>query len=65
MDALSEAIDGGRGFPAGLFWIRPAEGVVFSRVNQLMEEAKACGIQAQFVEAETFDELMGDLLVLE
>ena len=65
MDALFEGLGDGHGFPHGLFWFKPAESKVFPRVGELITSARSKGIQAEIIEAETFDELMGDLLVLE
>jgi len=62
MHALREAIDGGNGFPRGLFWFhRPGEPVL-PAVTTLIREAEKAGIQAALVEAETFDEVLGDLV---
>ncbi|MEP0548924.1 MAG: SIR2 family protein [Rhodothermales bacterium] len=65
MDTLEEAIDDGHGYPDGLFWFSKTGAPVFSRVTQLIEKARSAGIEAYLIESETFDELMGDLLVLE
>lgn len=65
MDALEEAIDDGRGYPDGLYWFSKTGAPVLSRVTQLIDNARSAGIEAHLIEAETFDELMGDLLVLE
>lgn len=64
MDALEEAIDGGKGFPAGLFWFYRSDAVLFDRVSQLISAASAKGIDAHLIEVATFDELMADLLLL-
>jgi NAD-dependent SIR2 family protein deacetylase len=64
MAALEEAIDGGRGFPAGLFWFVRTGADVFSRVTALIQSAQEAGIDAHLVEIETFDALFGDLLLL-
>jgi NAD-dependent SIR2 family protein deacetylase len=61
MDALEEAARMLGAFPAGLFWMVRSEGVVFDRVERLIETARAAGIDAHLVEVETFDELLGDL----
>lgn len=65
MDALFDGIEEGRGFPFGLFWFHRADNAVLPRVGDLIDSAKSKGIQAEIVEVETFDEVMGDLLVLD
>lgn len=64
MDALEAAIDGGRGFPAGLFWFYRSDTPLRDRIPKLIESASAQGIEAHLIEVETFDELMADLLIL-
>jgi NAD-dependent SIR2 family protein deacetylase len=64
MQVLEDAVAAGRAFPQGLFWIHRS-GPVPARVAQLIERARAAGVDAHLVEAETFDELLGDLLLLE
>ena len=65
MHALETAIDGGRGYPNGLYWIHRAGSAPHPRVTQLLELVRSSGREAELVEAETFDELMGDLQALE
>lgn len=65
MDTLEEAIDEGRGYPDGLYWFNKTGSPVFGRVTQLIESAQRAGVEAHLIESETFDELMGDLLILE
>lgn len=65
MDALAEAIDGGRGYPGGLFWFHRGETEPLPAVVDLLNAARAAGIQAELIACETFDELMADLLLLE
>lgn len=62
MDALSEALDGGRGFPNGLFWFKRSDEVPFSAVSELIAEARRLGVDAHIIENETFDELLFDLV---
>lgn len=64
MDALEEGIHGGRGYPLGLFWFHRPETPPLPRVTQLIELASASGTEASLIEAETFDEVMGDTLLL-
>lgn len=65
MDALEAAIDEGHGYPDGLFWFSKSGAPVLHRVHQLIDKAVAAGVDAHIIESETFDELMGDVLVLE
>lgn len=65
MEALEQAIDEGRGYPSGLFWICPPGVSPFGRANTLIEKAKAVGIQAYQIEANNFDEFMADLLLMQ
>jgi hypothetical protein len=61
MQALeAAAVDGG--YPAGLFWIHRGETPPLPRVQALIATAASAGIDAAIVEAETFDELLGDVL---
>lgn len=64
MKCLENAIAGGKGFPAGLFWIQRSDSYTFLRVSQLISKAKELGIDAHIVKAETFDELLSDLINL-
>ena len=65
IDALAEAIDGGRGYPAGLFWFHRGEAEPLPAVVGLLDAARDAGVQAELIACETFDELMADLLLLE
>jgi hypothetical protein len=62
MAALEEAISGGHGYPNGLFWFHRPGSVLLDPVSQLIERAKSAGVQAWVIEAQTFDELMGDVV---
>jgi SIR2-like domain len=62
MEALTEALDEGRGFPGGLFWFKRGQDTPYSAVTALITRARAFGIDAHLVEAESFDELFSDLL---
>lgn len=62
MDALSDGLDNGRGFPNGLFWFHRPDAEIFPAVKTLIEGAKQLGVQADLIEAETFDEVLGDLV---
>ncbi|MCL4543145.1 MAG: SIR2 family protein [Chloroflexi bacterium] len=65
MEALHEAIDGGHGYPSGLFWFYRAQSPCLLSVTALIASAAAKGIQADLIPVETFDELMADLLLLQ
>jgi NAD-dependent SIR2 family protein deacetylase len=60
--ALEEAIDEGRGYPGGLFWFQRPDSVPFPAVEALIAKADKAGIQAKFIEVQTFDELLGDII---
>lgn len=62
MDALREALDGGRGFPNGLFWFRRSGEAPFEKVTELIRDARRQGVDAHFIDNETFDELLSDLV---
>ena len=64
MDVMEESLDGGKGFPQGLFWIHRPDSPPAPRVLRLMERAKELSVDAHLIEVETFDELMADLLLL-
>lgn len=62
MDALREALDGGRGFPNGLFWFKRSAEALFETVTEFIVEARSLGVDAHLINNETFDELMSDLV---
>jgi hypothetical protein len=62
LDALEAGLDAGAGYPGGLFWFRRSGSDVPARVSRLLKGARALGIKAGFVEVETFDEAMGDIV---
>lgn len=63
MNTLAEALQAKNPFPHGLFWfIQPGEQPI-PAVQSLIIRTQKAGIQAAFVEASTFDELMADLLL--
>ena len=41
MEALTEALDEGRGFPSGLFWFRRAQDDPYPTVVELIKNAQA------------------------
>ncbi len=61
MRSLSDAAVEG-GFPQGLFWIHRGPEPPLDSVQQLIDKAVAVGIDAAIVEADTFDEVLGDVL---
>lgn len=61
LDALVDGLAAGAGFPGGLFWFRRPGSEVPPRVRCLVTGARELGIKAGFVEADTFDEAMGDI----
>lgn len=62
MAALVDALDSGRGFPGGLFWFKRSQDASYPAVTALIAKARALGVDAHLVEAESFDELFSDLL---
>lgn len=61
MQALSDAaVDGG--FPQGLFWVHRGPTEPLEAVQELIRKAATVGIDAHIVLAETFDELLGDVV---
>ncbi len=60
MAALEEAIDGGRGYPSGLFWF--TRNGASARVVSFVEKARAAGVDAHLITVETFDELLADIV---
>ncbi len=64
MESIEEAIDGGRGFPSGLFWFHRPEAECLDGVRDLLAKAAVAGIDAHLIESQTFDELMADVISL-
>jgi NAD-dependent SIR2 family protein deacetylase len=62
MAALEEAIDGGYGYPGGLFWFQRPDSPIFPAVADLLEKATKAGVHAELLEVQTFDELLGDII---
>ncbi len=63
MEALSVAVEQADVFPAGLVWIHRDPDPPGGRPAELLDRAAARGIQVAWVQAGTFDELMGSVLV--
>lgn len=64
MEMLENAVQGEHSYPNGLFWFHRPDGNPPDRVRQLIEKARATGIDAHLIESETFDELVSDTLLL-
>lgn len=62
LEVLQEAIERGQGFPTGLFWLHRGGSPILPSVVDLVERAKNAGIQAEVIEIQTFDELLGDIV---
>lgn len=62
MGALTDALKAEHPFPSGLFWFKRFNEEPFSAVSDFMAAARAKGVAAHFIEVETFDELMGDIV---
>lgn len=64
MEALIEAIDGGKGYPSGLFWFHRPDTPCLPRVFELIDRAQESGIEAHLIDIETFDELLADIILM-
>jgi hypothetical protein len=62
MEALQGAINNGCGFPNGLFWVVRGQDNLYEGVSRLIEAAKTAGVDAAFVQAESFDEFLSDIV---
>ena len=62
MATLTEALNGGRGFPNGLFWFKRSEETPYGEVTDLIATAQKLGVDAHIIENEAFDELMSDIV---
>ena len=60
MRALTDALEGHSPFPAGIRWVRSGR-EPFQAVHEFLDRAASRGVDARFVEAETFDELAADV----
>jgi hypothetical protein len=65
MDALEDVLNDARPYPHGLFWFTRPRGIVFQRVADFIGRAQTVGVDAHIIEAESFEELMSDLILLE
>jgi len=64
MDALEGGLDASRMFPHGIFWITPPGSTMYPRVQTFLSRAAEKGVEVHQVDANNFDELMSDLLVM-
>jgi hypothetical protein len=62
MDALGDALNAEHPFPSGLFWFTRFNEEPYSAVVAFMEAARAKDVPAHFIQVETFDELMSDIV---
>jgi len=62
MSVLEEALNDGAGFPNGLFWFVREQDTPYPGVVELVRSARHLGIDANFVQAGSFDELLSDIL---
>jgi SIR2-like domain len=62
IEALQGAINDGSGFPNGLFWVVRGQDNIYEGVSRLIEAAKTAGVDAAFVQAESFDEFLSDIV---
>ena len=58
MKLLRSVLDGGNAYPHGLFWTGLRGSTSSPAVEQLLQEAEKAGVNACYVEIETFDALM-------
>ena len=58
MEVLHRVLDGGNAFPHGLLWTGLKGSAVSPAVERLLQEAERAGVNARYVEIETFDALM-------
>lgn len=62
LEVLDKAISENSGFPNGLFWFMRGYDTPYKGVIDLIEKAKKYGIDADFVKAGSFDELLSDII---
>lgn len=61
MTMFREAMDQNNAFPHGFFWTVPRLCEIAESVQELLEEARNKGIQANIVESGTFDEMLSKI----
>jgi hypothetical protein len=62
MEALTSALDGGKGFSGGLFWFKRGQDQPCQAVLDLIANARGLGIDAHIIDNESFDELLSDIV---
>ena len=63
MGTLTEALEGPTPFSAGVRWVVRAGREPFAAVREFIDRATSNGVDARFVQAETFDELAADIAI--
>ena len=58
MDLFQRALAGANPFPHGFFWTGRKGITVLPRVRELIDDANALGVEAEYIEVDTFDALM-------
>lgn len=61
MEVLTNALHSDDPFPGGLYWITRPGTALLPMVSDLLEQARAKGVEAWIVESETFDELFAEI----
>lgn len=64
MRALSDALDADQPFAGGLYWVARGASTVLPAVAELLDAARAKGVDACLVECPSFEELMGGIRYL-
>jgi len=62
MDVLEEALDSGKGYPHGLYWLLRIGDKPCGKLKTLISKAQELKINANIIEIQNFDETMSDLL---
>ena len=61
MTMFRKAMDQNNAFPHGFFWTVPRLSEIAESVRELLEDARNKGVQANFVETGTFDEMLSKI----
>ncbi len=61
MTLFRKAMDQNNAFPHGFFWTVPRLSEIAESVRELLEDARNKGVQANFVETGTFDEMLSKI----
>ncbi|MFL5763578.1 MAG: SIR2 family protein [Bacteroidia bacterium] len=62
MEVFHKALDQSSSFPNGIFWFTRQGSKPLKQVQEFIEKAKSKGIQAEYVEIETFDTAWADII---